>query len=151
MIRRICEIHLQVSNLEQSVEFYERLGMRLTSSSDTRRVAFFNIEEVGQPVQTFGIWENGKPIDIRHFAFEVNYDEIVRAGEWLAERGVETWAVFGRDGQEPIVHLSGPSASVYFLDPDGNELEFYCRLPGPSKGQFVHTPTLSEWESAQQI
>ncbi|MCS7460439.1 hypothetical protein N0M98_09825 [Paenibacillus doosanensis] len=56
--------------------------------------------------------------------------------------------MFGRDGSEPIVHASDPAASIYFDDPDGNELEFYARIPGEPR-RLSATALLSEWTSAR--
>ncbi|CKG41695.1 Uncharacterised protein [Streptococcus pneumoniae] len=43
MIKGIYEAHLPVSNLQQSIEFYEKLGLKLAWSDES--TAFFWIEE----------------------------------------------------------------------------------------------------------
>lgn len=150
MIKGIREIHLQVSSLEKSIEFYLSLGLLLSGVDNARRIAFFNITVPEKNHQMLGLWENRKTaIDIRHFAFEVDLTDIRNAKDWLNQRGILTRAVFGRDNSEPIVHYNTPAASVYFDDPDGNELELYAYIPEKSKKAYDHTPTLSEWEKDQ--
>ena len=51
----------------------------------------------------------------QHFAFMIDEGDIDWAANVLKEKGVEI------DG--PVVHDWMPAKSVYFKDPDGNELE----------------------------
>jgi catechol-2,3-dioxygenase len=53
---------------------------------------------------------------LQHFAFTVDEADIERAASMLRERGVEV--------KGPVFHEWVPAKSLYFLDPDGNDLEF---------------------------
>ncbi len=149
MIRGIYETHLQGSNLEQSVRFYESLGLVIDYISKRRRIAFIVFNKYSEHETMLGLWEikSDEQLSKRHIAFNVSLEDLLKAKEWLAERGIESKAVFGRDGSEPIVHASDPAAAIYFNDPDGNELEFYARIPGESR-VVVSTAFLSEWNNS---
>jgi lactoylglutathione lyase len=132
MIRGIYETHLQVSQLERSVKFYESLGLVADQIVQRRRIAFFVFNKYSDHETMLGLWEikAGEAVNKRHIAFHVTLDNLLKARDWLAEKGIPSKPVFGRDGSEPIVHANDPAAAIYFDDPDGNELELYARLPG---------------------
>lgn len=144
MIKSLYETHLEVSNLEKSIEFYEKLGIRLVNKIEERRVAFFFI---GEQNQMLGLWEKekGKEVKTGHFAFGVTLEDLGKSIDWLKERGIgPTENFFGREPIEPIVHTWMPAASVYFRDPDNNSLEFITLLDDePVLTQDC--PYLSEW------
>ena len=146
MIKSLYETHVQVTNLGAAISFYESLGLELLSRSGDR-LAFMRIGERGQH-QELGLWQTkkGEAVCSRHFAFEVELHSLMSAKPWLRERGIETVGVFGRSNEEPVVHPSGPIASVYFNDPDGNMLEFAARLPEKPR-KLGYIPTLSEWRA----
>jgi lactoylglutathione lyase len=143
MIQNLYETHLQVSNLEKSIQFYKKLGLQLGLVNKERKVAFFYI---GEAKQLLGLWEvpNGKQVNPRHFAFGTELDQLMNSINWLRERGIEPISEFGKEPIEPIVHTWMPAASVYFKDPDGNELEFIAWLKDNPK-DIGHVPYLSEW------
>ncbi len=60
MIKGIYETHLNVENLERSVDFYKNvLGLEQCGYNDDRRIAFF---WVGKPQEyMLGVWEKQKP------------------------------------------------------------------------------------------
>jgi lactoylglutathione lyase len=143
MIQNLYETHLQVKDLQASIEFYEKLGLELSLFISDRKVAFFYI---GKDRQLLGIWEvpPGVEVSKRHFAFGTDLNNLLKAVEWLKERGIQPIKSFGKEPIEPIVHTWMPAAAVYFNDPDGNELEFISWLQGaPNDIGFV--PYLSEW------
>ncbi|WP_410984540.1 VOC family protein [Bacillus cereus] len=127
MIQSIYETHVQVKQLEKSIEFYEGLGIVLAHKIEERRCAFFY---VGEEKQMLGVWEvaEGEKVRTSHFAFGVTLDDLKRANEWLQERGIKLRKSFEKEPIEPIVHDWMPSAAVYFYDLDGNSLEFNARL-----------------------
>jgi len=142
MIKSIYETHLQVKDLERSIKFYGNLGIAL-AHVDKRKCAFFY---VGENRQTLGLWEvpiNTK-IEPRHFAFEVDLDFLKRSKVWLEEKGIEVIGSQGKTNEEPIVQAWIPAASVYFLDIDGNKLEFISVLSDQPK-ELDYVPYLSEW------
>ncbi|PDX96524.1 fosmidomycin resistance protein [Bacillus thuringiensis] len=144
MINGLHETHLEVADLERSIKFYKKLGLELGNTIEGK-AAFFIIGERGRH-QTLGLWKTEGEVHKRHFAFDVNLENLRGAKNWLNERKIETKPALGRDGLEPIVHAWTPAASIYFDDPDGNKLKFYSYLTGKPK-KVSHTPTLSEWEN----
>lgn len=145
MINNLYETHLQVRDLQTSIDFYMKLGLELSLLIEERKVAFFYI---GADRQLLGIWEvpSGREVSKRHFAFGTDLDQLVHAIEWLKERGIEPISSFGKEPIEPIVHTWMPAAAVYFNDPDGNELEFIAWLDGDPK-EIGDVPYLSEWNT----
>lgn len=145
MIKNLYETHLQVKDLQRSIEFYMKLGLELSLRMEERKVAFFYI---GEDRQLLGIWEvpAGTEVSKRHFAFGTDLDQLTQSIAWLKERGIEPITSFGKEPIEPIVHTWMPAAAVYFNDPDGNELEFIAWLDGEPK-EIAVVPYLSEWNS----
>ncbi|SDT24766.1 Predicted lactoylglutathione lyase [Paenibacillaceae bacterium GAS479] len=143
MINNLYETHIQVKNLETSIEFYKTLGLELCNLIESRRVAFFYI---GENKQLLGVWEvpSGQEVMKRHFAFGTDLNQLLTSIEWLKERGIEPLEKFGKEPVEPIVHPWMPAAAVYFYDPDGNELEFISWLQG-SPQDTGDMPYLSQW------
>lgn len=141
MIERLYETHLEVTDLARSVEFYEKLG--LTLGVRHPKGAFFWVTKPGEQMLALWLVED-RPVVKRHFGFQVKLDRLLRADDWLAERGISPVAQFGREPKEPIVHPWMPSATVYFEDPDGNSLKLLAMLEQPPvemKGVLYY----SEW------
>jgi catechol 2,3-dioxygenase-like lactoylglutathione lyase family enzyme len=143
----LYETHIYTTNLEGSIDFYKKLGMDLANVIPERKVAFFWFDKNNQKDQMLGIWELPQDrMRKSHFAFKVNYDEIKHSVQWLKERGIEPTTAFGHEGKEPVVLTWMPAASLYFLDPDGNELEFIHILQ-ENKRTEKDVLYLSEWEN----
>ncbi|MFX4302287.1 VOC family protein [Alicyclobacillus tolerans] len=69
----------------------------------------------------------------KHLAFEVDFDDIEKAETWLKERGISVAQHGEMPPTKPYARPHSRNASVYFNDPDGNNLEFICNLPdGPT-------------------
>ncbi|MEI4802530.1 VOC family protein [Bacillus sp. FJAT-51639] len=146
MIRNIYETHLQVSDLERAIDFYKnKLGLKLARKSIERKVAFFWIGEDRH--QMLGLWEKSKDasIQLKHFAFGVDLEFLKCSKIWLEERGLEVIGSQEKGNEEPIVQSWMPAASVYFLDCDGNKLEFISLL-FDEPNELGYVPYLSEWE-----
>lgn len=151
-ITGLFETHLQVKNLERSMEFYEKtLGLELGMNEQERRVAFYWIG--GQGKTALGLWENppwvlerdvGNRIIKQHFAFEVDPSNLGRAVAGLKQRGIQPRNFFGEATDTPSVFGWVPAASIYFDDPDGHLLEFIAKLPGKAKPE-VGVVSLDEW------
>lgn len=143
MIKKIYETHLHVKDLNAAINFYkEKLGLKLGHT--TEKNAFFWIGEPGY--QMLGLWQVpvSSELEKRHFAFEVELDFLVHSIQWLRDQGIEVIGSQGKGNEEPIVQAWMPAASIYFLDPDGNKLEFISMLDDkPRELDFV--PYLSEW------
>jgi len=143
MIQNLYETHLQVKNLDKSIEFYKNLGLELSLLDGERRVAFVYI---GKDRQLLGLWEvpESNEVQRRHFAFGTDVELLTTAIDWLKEKGIEPIQALGKEPTEPIVHTWMPAAAIYFNDPDHNELELIAWLPDQPQ-DIGYVPYLSEW------
>ncbi|MEN1938915.1 VOC family protein [Paenibacillus sp. 102] len=147
MIKGIYEGHLPVSNLEQSIKFYENLGLELASMGEN--LAFFWIEK-GK--SWLGLWEGSQVqipyhVSIRHVAFQIDLEDMKKAKAWLKERSVDVVDIFHFSPErQPLVLPNYPHAhaAIYFEDPDGNLLEFISplRIDGKEKFEMME---LNQW------
>jgi lactoylglutathione lyase len=140
----LFEAHLNTGNLEVAIEFYEKLGLTMVHKIEERRVAFFRFGQAAKMEQMLGIWETKTPVNRKHIAFGITFEEMENSIGWLKEKGIEALEDFGLAPTEPIVHTWMPAASVYFNDPDGNSLEFITMLDGKAKPE-LGVIYLSEW------
>ena len=130
-IRGLFETHLNVASLDRAVRFYrDILGLPVARIFEERRVAFFWIGAPGKAM--LGLWETGTgPNRMRlHTAFETNLTSLLEAPQRLREAGITPLDFNGDPCDEPVVLAWMPAASIYFADPDGNQLEFLSMLPG---------------------
>lgn len=150
VIKGLYEAHLPVRDLQRSIEFYKKLGLEIAYEYDD--VAFLWI--VPKKVW-LGLWqseipENRNPASFpgngRHLAFEVDFEEIKRASEWLLKKGVTLRSHGGLEPLEPIVRPHQQNVSIYFDDPDGNALELICNLPYGSPTEPGEMMYLSQFE-----
>ncbi|MFN0292224.1 VOC family protein [Pedobacter helvus] len=137
MIKGLFETHIFVEDLERSIDFYKNvLGLIKGDYNDERRVAFFWI---GEPKGAMlGLWEKPKKeIDIRHFAFRCEVDDVLnKSVAFLNERNLTPYN-FLKDGNEkPMVFTWMPAIAIYFKDPDGHDLEFIAMLEGEGKPEL---------------
>lgn len=148
MIKGLYEAHLPVSNLENSIQFYEKLGLELAWTNNAS-VAFFWIEK-GK--SWLGLWQSEQvnlPYhpSIRHIAFHVELEDMLKAQDWLKERGIEVREDMGfKPHQQPLVLANNPHAhaAIYFNDPDGNSLELITPVAIDSTKEFKKMQ-LTEW------
>lgn len=155
-ITGLFETHLQVKNLEHSMEFYEKvLGLELGLKEESRRVAIYWIG--GKTRSALGLWE--KPpwvsetnardqIVTQHFAFEIDLADLGRVVAGVKQRGIEFRNFFGQTTDIPSVFGWVPAASIYFNDPDRHLLEFIAKLPGKAKPE-VGVVSMDEWNRHQ--
>ncbi len=120
MIKGIYEAHLPVSNLQQSIGFYEKLGLKLAWSDES--TAFFWIED-GK--SWLGLWagseyETKYHPSLRHIAFRVSYEDLKESLYWLHSLQIKAVPFGSNESIEPFVRPHQGNASVYFIDPDGN-------------------------------
>jgi len=148
-LSRVGHIGIHVSDVDRSIAFYRKvLGLKLTGRWGPpdigRPICFMRIGDKHHDVVLFELAEDvrkaGIPLTdssmrkapgLDHIAFEVDSRE-----DWLiALDHVRSCGVEIVDG--PLVHgheatsnqsFEGGSGShaFYFLDPDGNRIEFYC-------------------------
>jgi lactoylglutathione lyase len=146
MITGLYETHINVTDLDRSIEFYrDILGLELGRREDDRRVAFLWMGGWGQSM--LGLWEQPRERVIpQHFAFRATVDDVLnKSVAWLNARSLPCHN-FLKDGtQRPMVFAWMPAVSIYFLDPDGHSLELIAPLP--EKPQ-PHLGVLS-WEDWQ--
>ena len=145
MIKGLYETHLNVTNLDRSIEFYKNvLELEFCHLEEKRRIAFFWI---GQPKEyMLGLWEKSPgEMVTRHFAFRCDVADILdRSVGWLMEIGLQPYN-FLKDGTgRPMVFAWMPAIAIYFNDPDGNVLEFIAVLEGNSRPE-LGVVSYDEW------
>lgn len=152
MIIGLYEAHLPVSDLKRSIEYYKGLGLEFSHSHDDR-LAFFWIEK---NKSWLGLWETDKVEleyhpSIRHIAFQVSLEGLKNSVAWLKEKGYDPREAFGFQPIEPFVmaHNGMAHAKIHFNDPDGNSLEFICKLENPKN--ITNRMYLSEWEHLNEF
>lgn len=132
-ITELDHIVLNVADIQRSLEFYtDVLGLH------GERVDEFKAGKVGFPsvringdtiIDLFPAGSAGnadKPIEKRqgnlsHFCLVVGQEDFSGIVGYLAQRGVSV-----REGPVSRWGARGRATSVYFLDPDGNEIEIRC-------------------------
>lgn len=128
MIQGLYEAHLPVRNLQDSIKFYQKLGLKLAWHNEN--TAFFWIEEGRSWI---GLWE-GKEYEtryhpsLRHIAFRVSYEDMKESLTWLRSIGIEPVPFDNNTPVDPFIRPHQGNASVYFTDPDGNSLELMCYI-----------------------
>ncbi|HTN35585.1 MAG TPA: VOC family protein [Arachidicoccus sp.] len=134
MIKGLYETHIYVRDLEKSTDFYQNtLGLTLCHEDKARRINFFWI---GEPQSAMlGIWEKpADEIDIRHFAFRADLDDILnKSVDFLKDRDLKPYNFLNNGSQTPMVFAWMPAIAIYFNDPDGHQLEFIAILEGDAK------------------
>lgn len=136
MIKGLYETHIQVSDLENAIQFYtEVLGLKLAHRDETRPIAFLWIGE-GKEFM-LGLWEQKENLQTRHFAFSSDKEDILNySADYLKTRNLKPYN-FLKDGiDKPMVFAWMPALAIYFNDPDGNSLEFISILEGEGKPEW---------------
>lgn len=120
-IERVAHVVIKVRDMERSLDFYTRvLGLKVMGSIDPM-VKFLS---TGRDHHELGLAQLGPDapnsvfyqIGMEHFAFKLSNEEDLReAYDTLLAENVEI--------AYTINH--GVAKSVYFYDPDGNQLEVY--------------------------
>lgn len=149
-IQGLFETHLNVRNLETSIQFYrDRLGLELAYLLQERRVAFFWLGGHGQAM--LGVWETGSsPMAVRlHLALTCSIEQVLEAPAALREAGIVPLGFNAEPVDEPVVFGWMPAVSLFFSDPDGHSLEYLAMLPDeprPSAGVVSY----SQWLALRQ-
>jgi catechol-2,3-dioxygenase len=149
MIKGLYETHLDVENLERSIDFYKNiLGLEHCYTEEKRRIAFFWI---GQPKEyMLGLWEKPKAeVEKRHFAFRCDTEDVLyKSVGWLKERNLKPYNFLKSETEKPMVFAWMPAIAIYFDDPDGNVLEFIAILEGNPKPE-LGVISYEEWLKAE--
>jgi catechol 2,3-dioxygenase-like lactoylglutathione lyase family enzyme len=112
MLSGLNHLTLAVTNLEHSIEFYsDLLGFRLHARWDTG--AYLSLGELWLCLSKAPNDGNLAPANgYTHFAFSVEAKDFIALCESLRQAQIPEW----RDN-------TSEGASIYFLDPDGHQLE----------------------------
>ncbi|MBC7911052.1 MAG: VOC family protein [Pyrinomonadaceae bacterium] len=112
-ITGVYEIAIRVKELARAEAFYcDVLGLEVGIRDEKRNRLFLR---AGGQAGMVVLQEDKGDWPTQHFAFTIDETDIERAAEMLGERGVET--------EGPTFHEWMPAYSLYFSDPDGNNLE----------------------------
>jgi lactoylglutathione lyase len=137
MIKGLFETHLFVENLTRSIDFYKNvLGLEQCYFDADRKASFFWI---GKPKEAMlGLWEKPKnEIDKRHFAFQCDVEFILNNSiSFLKERNLQPYNFLNDGTERPMIFAWMPAVAIYFLDPDGHELEFIAILDGTPRPEL---------------
>ncbi|MGD1320441.1 VOC family protein [Chryseobacterium sp. 2R14A] len=136
MIKGLYETHVQVSDLENAIEFYtDILGLELAHRDETRPIAFLWIEKNKEAM--LGLWEQKENLQTRHFAFTADKEDILNYSvEFLKNKNLKPYNFLKDESVQPMVFAWMPALAIYFNDPDGNQLEFISILEGEGKPEL---------------
>ena len=121
--REIGHVVLNVSDVERSARFYrDVVGFEISRFRPDGSAAFLTCGIVHHNLALFRAPASARPaqkgaIGLNHFAFRVDDYATLQAAH---KRLVEANACIDH------VHDHGMTRSVYFLDPDGIEMELFC-------------------------
>jgi len=150
MIKGLYEAHLPVSDLQKSIQFYQKLGLELAYRQD--QLAFFWIVK-GE--SWIGLWESKEVLldyhpSIRHIAFRIDEEDLLQVKEWLQSIDIEVRTAFGYSpAQQPLVLPNFPHAhaAIYVTDPDGNSIELISPIQLDVDKEFPMM-SLNDWSKA---
>ena len=131
---RLFEAHLTVRDVEHSVAFYrDVVGLPVALRLPERGAAFLWVGGRGESM--LGLWSLGSaPVGIvSHVAFRSSLEDVLGAFGALRAADVAPRSFFGEETDEPSVIGWMPAAAVYFLDPDGHQLEYLAMLDEPAR------------------
>jgi catechol 2,3-dioxygenase-like lactoylglutathione lyase family enzyme len=123
-IRGIYEVAVKVKDLKRAEAFYcDALGLSIGARDERRPWLFLR---AGGQAGMLVLQEDLSAWAPQHFAFTARDDELEPAAASLRARGI---LVHG-----PVLHEWMPARSIYFKDPDGNELELCAPLGTQARG-----------------
>ena len=148
-IKRTGHLVLRVKDLERSKRFFtEILGLHLTC--DNGRMLFFSSDfnenhhmlAITQAKEDTIMPEPEKQVGMAHMAYELaSFAALQEAYRIFKDKGVKI--------QSTVFH--GATKSIYFLDPDGNELEVYCNVPQDEYKKSVPLPLSWYWSIEDEL
>jgi lactoylglutathione lyase len=147
----LYEVHLPVTDLPRSIEFYGKLGFGVGFAHRQGPGALLMYERGGKRwmLGLFRVTEvtHRHPAE-SHFALRMSEEDVDEMIPYLARLGIVAVHpdTAPREGpmKEPIVHGWMPAASVFFRDPDGHLIELIAELSEPPRPDAAYMP-LSEW------
>ena len=149
-IEGLFEAHISVRDFERSVAFYrDVVGLKLGIAQPERPAAFFWVGGRGRSMMgIFSVGSHPFPKQ-HHVAFQVKLEDVLAAPQRLQAAGLTAMGGGRESISEPIVFPWMPAASVFFHDPDGNNLEYIAMLPDPPRSE-PGPVTWSEWQRLLQ-
>ena len=114
IIMRYSEVHLAVKSIEETRHFYhDVLGLPIMKESN---------DLIGFQLQTSQLFFHQKTsVDpVYHLAFNIPYQQVSAAAQWLAER---TERIPVETGEYVADFVNWKAKAVYFFDNNGNILE----------------------------
>lgn len=147
MISGLFETHINVTNLERSMAFYEQvLGLQLGLFEAERRVAFYWLGGWGEAM--LGVWEKpSAEVLPQHFAFRSTVEDVLHHSvAFLKARHLEAHNFLNDGTERPMVFGWMPALAIYFRDPDQHSLEFIAMLPEPPRPE-VGVVSWEAWQS----
>ena len=148
MILGLFETHVNVTDLERSMQFYgETLRLELGRYEEERCVAFYWLGDRGEAM--LGIWEKpAHEVQRQHFAFRSSLKHILKAQNYLEDRRLEPRNFLNDGTKQPMVFAWMPAIALYFQDPDGHSLEFISIIKGKPRPE-LGVMTLEAWEALE--
>ena len=137
MIIGLFETHINVRNLERSMDFYgSLLSLPLASLEQHRRVAFYWMGGRGESM--LGLWEKPEQeVQRQHFAFRSTVEDVLNGSvDYLRKRGLPSHNFLEVGTERPMVFAWMPAIAIYFNDPDDHSLEFIAMLPGEPRPEL---------------
>ena len=138
-IRRVGHLVLRVKDVARSRRFFEEvLGFPVVATNE-RGMVFFSTDvkdnhhmlALMPPVKEGAQMPTRDQVGMQHVSFELgSFAELQDAWRLFKEKGVEI--------NYTVYH--GVTKSIYFFDPDGNELEVYCNVPEEEHRKSVPNP-----------
>ena len=112
-IRGVYEVAIRVKDLSRSERFYlDVLNLEVGIRDEKRNWLFL---KAGGDAGMVVLQEDKGKWPLQHFAFTIDEADIETASAMLRDKGVEV--------EGPVFHQWMNSTSLYFDDPDGNQLE----------------------------
>lgn len=124
-IQRVGHVVLKMRDLDAARRFYgDVLGMKITDQREDFGV-FFRFDDYHHDIAVFKVGEDAaaperNQVGLAHVALLADSLDTVK--DWY--RKLKAHGVEGLRTQD-----HGVTKSVYFKDPEGNELEIYCEVP----------------------
>ncbi|WP_151735432.1 VOC family protein ['Paenibacillus yunnanensis' Narsing Rao et al. 2020] len=149
MIQGLFETHINVSDVQKSAAFYEKLpGVIPLYEDPVRKSRFYWIGQPGEAM--LGIRENypSPLVQRQHFAFRIALGDMAEARDRLLALGLHPENFRGESAEQLIVFPFMPAVSIYFDDPDGHSLEFIAMLPDEPRPE-LEMMYWDEWERMQ--
>ena len=136
---------LKVRDLERSEAFYrDVLGLQVCGRMEDRMV-FFTAGESHHDLAIASVGRDAPAADpnavgLAHIAFRIgdSFEQLQEAATTLRSKGVEI--------ERSADHRA--SLSIYFRDPDGNQIEFYVDQP---RETWAHIPAAIAYRAALEV